>query len=88
MILAAEELGDLSGIAQGKQGLVGYLKWLGKVETRSFAAILGKLIPMCKLVLLHGQAAPTRTGTTRSKTHFSKRRAEVFQSAAAGAKRF
>ena len=56
MILAAEELGDLSGIAredlsqegveQGKQGLVGYLKWLGKMEPRSFADILGKLIPL------------------------------------------
>jgi hypothetical protein len=56
MLLAAEQLGDLSGIKredlskegveQGKQGLVGYLKWLGKTEPKSFAAILGKLIPV------------------------------------------
>ncbi len=56
LLLAAEECGDLSGIAkdelseagveQGKDGLVGYLKWVAKTEPRSFMAILGRLLPM------------------------------------------
>ena len=56
MLLAAEQLGDLSGlkredlskegVEKGKEGLVGYLKWAGKTEPRAFLAILGKLLPM------------------------------------------
>jgi len=54
--MAAEELGDLSGIKRedlskegvehGKDGLVGYLRWAGKCEPKSFMHILGKLIPV------------------------------------------
>jgi hypothetical protein len=56
MLLAAEQLGDLSGIKpkdlpkegieNGKDGLVGYLRWAGKCERRSFLSILGRLLPM------------------------------------------
>jgi hypothetical protein len=54
LIIAAEEMGDLSGIKdlskegveKGKQGLVGYLKWVGKTQPRSFMAVLGRLLPM------------------------------------------
>src|SRR3974377_945455 len=56
MLMAAEELGDLSGIKRealskegvehGKDGLVGYLRWAGKCEPKSFMHILGKLIPV------------------------------------------
>ena len=52
MLLAAEEAGDLSGIAredlskegveQGKDGLVGYLRWAAKCEPKAFLHILGK----------------------------------------------
>ncbi|MGC2080594.1 MAG: hypothetical protein WA728_32190, partial [Xanthobacteraceae bacterium] len=56
MLLAAEQVGDLSGIKpkdlskegieKGKDGLVGYLRWAAKCESRSFMAILGRLLPM------------------------------------------
>ena len=56
MLLAAEECGDLSGIKredlskegveQGKDGLVGYLRWAAKCEPKAFLHILGKLIPV------------------------------------------
>jgi hypothetical protein len=56
MLLAAAQLGDLSGIARedlptpniekGKDELVGYLRWAGKCEPRSFMSILGRLLPM------------------------------------------
>jgi hypothetical protein len=56
MLIAAEEVGDLSGIKRedlskegaehGKNGLVGYLKWAAKCEPRSFLNILGKLLPV------------------------------------------
>jgi hypothetical protein len=56
MLLAAAQLGDLSGIARedlptpnietGKDELVGYLRWAGKCEPRSFLNILGKLLPL------------------------------------------
>jgi hypothetical protein len=55
MLMAAEQLGDLSGIKpkdlskegieNGKDGLVGYLRWAGKCEPRSFMSILGRLLP-------------------------------------------
>jgi hypothetical protein len=55
MLFAAEAVGDLSGIARedlskegignGKDGLVGYLKWAAKCEPKAFLHILGKLIP-------------------------------------------
>ena len=56
MLLAAEDAGDLSGIARedlskegvehGKDGLVGYLRWAAKCEPKAFLHILGKLLPM------------------------------------------
>ena len=56
MLFAAEEAGDLSGIARedlskegvehGKDGLVGYLRWAAKCEPKAFLHILGKLIPV------------------------------------------
>lgn len=56
MLLAAEQVGDLSGIKpkdlskkgveKGNDGLVGYLRWAAKCESRSFMAILGRLLPM------------------------------------------
>jgi hypothetical protein len=56
LLLAAEECGDLSGIKredlsqegveQGKDGLVGYLRWAAKSEPRAFLNILGKLLPL------------------------------------------
>jgi hypothetical protein len=56
MLLAAAQLGDLSGIERedlptpnietGKDELVGYLRWAGKCEPRSFLNILGKLLPL------------------------------------------
>ncbi len=42
-MLAAEALGE---DGEGLNGVVGYLKWLGKNEPASFATILGKLIPL------------------------------------------
>jgi hypothetical protein len=39
VLLAATEAG-------GKDGLVGYLKWLAKAEPKAFAPLLGKIIPM------------------------------------------
>jgi len=55
-ILKEEQVGDLSGIKpkdlskkgieEGKDGLVGYLRWAAKCEPRSFMAILGRLLPM------------------------------------------
>jgi hypothetical protein len=53
-ILAAAQLGDLSGInglseagvEQGKDGLVGYLRHLGRMYPASFASLLGRLMPM------------------------------------------
>jgi hypothetical protein len=56
MLLAASQLGDLSGIPRedlskediekGRDELVGYLRWAGKCEPKSFLAILGKLLPL------------------------------------------
>jgi hypothetical protein len=53
MLLAAEECGDLSGIKDlsqegvenGKDGLVGYLRWAAKCEPKSFISLLGRLLP-------------------------------------------
>jgi hypothetical protein len=52
LLLAAGEVGDLSGIARedlskegiekGKDGLVGYLRWAAKCEPKAFLHILGK----------------------------------------------
>ena len=42
-LLAAEAIGE---DGKGLNGVVGYLTWLGKNEPASFAAILGKLIPL------------------------------------------
>ncbi len=54
VILAGCQLGDLSGIENlseegvehGKDGLVGFLRWAGKVHTAAFLALLGRIIPM------------------------------------------
>ncbi len=56
LLLAAEQVGDISGIARedlseegiehGKDGLVGYLRWAAKCEPKAFLHILGKLIPV------------------------------------------
>jgi hypothetical protein len=54
LILAAEQVGDLSGIKdlskdgveKGKDGLVGYLRWAAKVHPTSFLSLLGRLLPM------------------------------------------
>ena len=56
MILAAEQVGDLSGInpknlskegiERGTDGLVGYLRWAAKCEPKSFLSLLGRLLPM------------------------------------------
>lgn len=43
IILAAENVGDPRKGGEGK--LVGYLEWLAKVEPKSFAALLGRVLP-------------------------------------------
>ena len=63
MLMAAEQAGDLSGIARedlstegiekGKDGLVGYLRWAAKCEPEAFLHILGKLIPVQMKVVYH-----------------------------------
>jgi hypothetical protein len=54
VILAAIQLGDLSGIKvlskegaeRGKDGLVGYLRWIGKMYPGCFMSLLGRAMPM------------------------------------------
>lgn len=56
VLLAAEQVGDLSGITgkslsqegveKGKDGLVGYLRWVAKVHPTSFMSILARLLPL------------------------------------------
>jgi hypothetical protein len=56
MLIAAEQCGDLSGIARedlsqegiekGTDQLVGYLRWAAKCEPKAFLNILGKLLPL------------------------------------------
>jgi hypothetical protein len=49
IILAAEEIGDITnlkpGELEGKDGLVGYLKHLARSEAKAFAVLLGKVLP-------------------------------------------
>ena len=43
ILLAAEDVGE---DAKGKGGLQGYLRKLAAVDTRSFASLLGKVLPI------------------------------------------
>jgi hypothetical protein len=43
IIMAAEARG-FDG--KGKEGLVGYMKWLARVEPKAFANLLGRVIPL------------------------------------------
>jgi hypothetical protein len=42
IVIAATEVGENR---RGKDGLTGYLRWLAKNEPKSFAALLGRVLP-------------------------------------------
>lgn len=41
--MAAEEVGEDT---KGKDGLVGYLKWMAKNEAKAYATLLGRVVPL------------------------------------------
>ena len=43
IVMAAQLVGE---DRKGKNGLVGYLKWMAKNEPKSFAALMGRVIPL------------------------------------------